>query len=83
MYLIERTFRTGEAAVIKIEKDGHMLGDFTLIMPSGSKLVNEDLVEIYSRLVGTMLIRRNGGFSAICCSTTTARISRHGGATST
>ncbi|MEI6795925.1 MAG: PAS domain S-box protein, partial [Methanomassiliicoccales archaeon] len=58
MYLIERTFRTGEAAVIKIERDGHMLGDFTLIMPSGSKLANEDLVEIYSRLVGTMLIRR-------------------------
>jgi PAS domain-containing protein len=59
IYLVERTFRTGEAAVIKIERDGRMLGDFTLIMPSGSKLINEDLIEIYSRMVGTMLIRRN------------------------
>lgn len=58
IYLVEKAFRTGEAAVIKIEKDGRMLGDFTLIMSSGSKLINEDLIEIYSRMVGTMLIRR-------------------------
>lgn len=55
--LLEKTFRTGEVALAKINKDDRMFGDFTMIMSEGEPLENEALIEIYTRVVGLILER--------------------------
>ncbi|MDZ7776756.1 MAG: PAS domain S-box protein [Bacteroidales bacterium] len=45
----------GETVVVRIMKSGKMLGDFTLMMPKGTTLKNESLVEMYSRQTALLL----------------------------
>jgi len=52
---IEKTFGLGETVVVSIMKSGKMLGDFTLMMPKGTTLKNESLVEMYSRQTALLL----------------------------
>lgn len=56
--MIERLFNTGQVYIVKIKKDGEMLGDFTLIMNKGESLIREDLVKIYAKQVGLFLDKK-------------------------
>jgi diguanylate cyclase (GGDEF)-like protein/PAS domain S-box-containing protein len=58
--LLEKTFKFGEIALVKIVNKNKMVGDFTLIMPGSSKLKNENYIEIYSRQVGLLIARSKG-----------------------
>ncbi len=55
--LLEKTFHVGEVVVVKIMKDGRILGDFTIIMQENEQLKNETLIEIYTRQIGLILDR--------------------------
>lgn len=54
---LEKIFDIGEIAVTKIMKDNQMVGDFTLLMPRGTQLENQHLVEIYSRQIDMFFSR--------------------------
>ncbi|MDI6401927.1 ATP-binding protein [Balneolaceae bacterium ANBcel3] len=56
---IEQLFNIGKIYIARIDKDGKILGDFTLIMPSGQSLVNETLIEIYVRQIALILEKQN------------------------
>ncbi|MGM0603700.1 MAG: PAS domain-containing protein [Bacillota bacterium] len=56
--MIERLFNTGQVYIVKIKKDGEMLGDFTFIMNKGESLIREDLVKIYAKQVGLFLDKK-------------------------
>jgi signal transduction histidine kinase/CheY-like chemotaxis protein/HPt (histidine-containing phosphotransfer) domain-containing protein len=55
---IERLFGVGETCVLKIMKDGLMLGDFTIIMPKGVTLQNEITAELFAQQVGLMIDKK-------------------------
>jgi len=56
--MMEMVFSVGQTAVIRIERDGEILGDFTAIMAGGKPLENPEMVEIFARQVGLLLSRR-------------------------
>lgn len=51
------TFNIGMAAVVKTEKQGRMLGDFTLFFMKGEQLQNQPLLETYADMTGMLLDR--------------------------
>jgi PAS domain S-box-containing protein len=55
---VEKLFGMGEVAFAKIKRHGVMLGYFSLFMPKGKRFENFEIVEIFSRLVGTLIIRK-------------------------
>ncbi|HMA61128.1 MAG TPA: PAS domain S-box protein, partial [bacterium] len=55
---IEKVFNVGQTAIAKITKRGHMLGDFTIIMPKGKRLQNSKLIETYAQQVGLYLDKK-------------------------
>ncbi|HMA62602.1 MAG TPA: PAS domain S-box protein [bacterium] len=55
---IENIFNLGQTVIVKITKDGNMLGDFTIMMPSNRKLQNQYLIETYAQQVGLYLGKR-------------------------
>jgi PAS domain S-box-containing protein len=55
---LEKVFNLGEFFVIRILKNTENLGDFTLIMPKGKSLINENLIQIYTKQVGMVLTRK-------------------------
>jgi PAS domain S-box-containing protein len=55
--LLINTFKIGEIFWAKIEKDGVVLGDFTMIMQGNEVFKHLDLVEIYTRQIGLLLTR--------------------------
>jgi len=54
---IEALFQLGNTIIVKIMKDGVMLGDFTLILSSKKRLSNISQVEMYAQQVGMLLER--------------------------
>jgi signal transduction histidine kinase/DNA-binding response OmpR family regulator/HPt (histidine-containing phosphotransfer) domain-containing protein len=56
--LIERLFGVGEVVVAQLVIDDQKLGDFTILMPSGTSFTMHYLVEIYTRQVGLLLQRK-------------------------
>lgn len=56
--LLSKVFGIGEVIVAKISKDNIIIGYFILLMPAGQTLVDEDLVEIYTRQVGLAISRQ-------------------------
>jgi PAS domain S-box-containing protein len=57
--LIEKTFKIGEIAVVKIFKGEKSLGDFTLIMAEGESLKNDISIELFAQQVGLFIDRNN------------------------
>ncbi|MDO9592063.1 MAG: PAS domain S-box protein, partial [Erysipelotrichaceae bacterium] len=55
--LIEKMFILGEVVLIKIINDNVMLGDFTLLMPSGIKFNKDNIAEIYTKQLGIAIER--------------------------
>ena len=55
---LEHTFRTGEVAVVKIMRDGRMLGDFTVIMKKDTPFDQQKLAEIFCNQLGLVLERQ-------------------------
>lgn len=55
---IEKLFCIGEVVLVRIIKGDKTLGDFTLFMPKGKILENENIVEIYTREVGMIITRK-------------------------
>lgn len=54
---IEKMFHFGEVVLIKITNDNVMLGDFTLLMPSGVAFNKEAVAEIYTKQLGIAIER--------------------------
>ncbi|MBI9047607.1 MAG: PAS domain S-box protein, partial [Anaerolineaceae bacterium] len=54
---IEKLLDMGEVTVTKVIVNKQMIGDFTLIMPSGKHIENDYLVEIYSRQIDMFITR--------------------------
>jgi len=54
---IEKSLNMGEVAVTKVIVNDRMVGDFTLIMPSGERFVADSLVEMYSRQIDIFITR--------------------------
>ncbi len=57
VYLLEQTFGIEETYIVKIVKEGKVLGDFTLVFKKGDKLINDSLVELYANMAGMFLDR--------------------------
>ncbi|MDO9579476.1 MAG: diguanylate cyclase [Bacteroidales bacterium] len=55
--LIEKMFLLGEVVLIKITNDNVMLGDFTLMMPSGVSFSKDSVAEIYTKQLGIAIER--------------------------
>ncbi len=55
--VIERTFKTGECAIVKTSKGKTIIGDFTLIYQKGQKIRNQAQLEIYADIVGMLFSR--------------------------
>ena len=55
--LIETIFGVGTVHVAKIEYNGTMIGDFTIMMGKGTQIQNMDLLDIYSSLIGLSITR--------------------------
>ncbi len=55
--LIEKTFRTGEAVLVKIMRQDRMLGDFTLVMDRDKRFDQEEMAEIFSNQLGLAIAR--------------------------
>ncbi len=56
---LEQELGFGPVWLAAIRKDGKMLGDFVLISSGDLPLQNAPLLELYTRLVGLFLVRRN------------------------
>ncbi len=50
-----KVFKLGEVVVAKIEKDGKVLGDFTLLFKKNEKLQNKDLLKMYLSQLGLFI----------------------------
>lgn len=57
--LLQKLHKTGELFVVKIMKDGSILGDFTVIMPYGESIKNELLWKILAQQMGLFIENRN------------------------
>ncbi|MCF7886753.1 MAG: PAS domain S-box protein, partial [Candidatus Marinimicrobia bacterium] len=57
--LLEKTFQIGQTLIVKITKQGKMLGDFTIMMEKGKKLINQNVVELYAQQVGIYIERKH------------------------
>ena len=57
--LIEKTYKIGEVAVVKISKGEKSLGDFTLVMAEGESLKNDISIELFAQQVGLFIDRNN------------------------
>jgi len=55
--LVEKVFNLGETVVVKVDKDQHHLGDFTLIFEKGNTLKSTELLELYASQVALYLER--------------------------
>jgi len=56
--IINRLFHPGEAVIAKISAGQKVVGDFTIIMPSGQPFLADSLVSIYVRQVGLLMQRK-------------------------
>lgn len=56
--VLEKTFKLGQIAIVKISKDNKMLGDFTIIMPSNKLMKNRLLLELYASQVGLFIEKK-------------------------
>ncbi|MFZ4400354.1 MAG: PAS domain S-box protein [Bacteroidales bacterium] len=56
--ILEKTFKLGEVAIVKIMKADISLGDFTIVMSKGESLRNDLLVEIFAQQLGLYLDRK-------------------------
>lgn len=54
---IIRTFNLGKLAVVKTEKNGRMLGDFTLLFTKNHLLQNQAQLETYAEITGLLIDR--------------------------
>ncbi|MFW6263370.1 MAG: PAS domain-containing protein, partial [Thermotogota bacterium] len=57
--LIDKTFKLGKVAVIKITQAERILGDFTIILSNERELQNEKEAVIYADMVGMLIEKRN------------------------
>lgn len=55
---LEKIFKLGQTIIVKITRNGKMLGDFTIIMPKGKELKKTKLIETYAQQVGLYLARK-------------------------
>lgn len=60
---LEKLLNTGEVVVTKVIMDTQVVGDITLIMPSGQGFINDALVAIYSRQIDMFITRVMAGES--------------------
>ncbi|MDK2830959.1 MAG: two-component system, sensor histidine kinase and response regulator [Methanolobus sp.] len=56
--LLEKTFNTGQTIIANIVRNDFNLGYFVLIYHAKEELLNEELIEVFSRQVGLMLERK-------------------------
>ena len=56
--LIEKTFHLGDLYIIKITKDSHIIGDFTLIFLKETSLENQGQAELYAKMTGLFLSKK-------------------------
>ncbi|MDX9747515.1 MAG: PAS domain-containing sensor histidine kinase [Paludibacter sp.] len=56
---ITTTFNLGKFVVVKTEKQGRMLGDFTLMFLKNTQLQNQALLETFADMTGLLLDRLN------------------------
>ena len=54
---IEKLLDMGEVTVTKVLVNNTMIGDFTLVMPSGKQFESDTLVEIYSKQINMFMTR--------------------------
>lgn len=57
--MLAKTYDIGKVYVARIEKDGAVLGDFTLLMSAGSYLQNAEYLQILTGLIGQHLDRQS------------------------
>ncbi len=55
---IEQMVDLGETCVLKIMQGQKMIGDFTFVMPRDTSYIDDTIVNIYSRLTGLLLTRK-------------------------
>jgi diguanylate cyclase (GGDEF)-like protein/PAS domain S-box-containing protein len=55
---LQNMFSIGEVAVVKIMEGERMFGDFTIIMPKGTKFGNKTVAEIFANQLGLLLERQ-------------------------
>ena len=56
--IIEKVFNLGQTALVKITKDGKMLGDFTIMMPKSRTFKHQHLIESYAQQVGLFISKK-------------------------
>ena len=56
--ILQKTFNIGKVYVAKIERESKMIGDFTLIFEKGKAIENQGLMELYLKLVGMFIVRK-------------------------
>jgi len=56
--LLEKSFNTGEVAIVKITKNNTAVGDFTLVYSKGKTLENPQLIELFANQVGLFVERK-------------------------
>ncbi len=54
---MKECIEAGNTAVIKVAREGEMIGRFTVVMPPGVSLENRGLVKVYSQQVASFLAR--------------------------
>lgn len=52
-------FNLGKLAIVKTEKNGRMLGDFTLLFTKKNNLINQAFLETYADITGLLIDRLN------------------------
>ena len=55
--LLEKTFNIGETVLLKIEKNGIMIGDLTLFMNKGKPFTQDDIAKVYAKQLGLIITR--------------------------
>ncbi len=55
--LLQNTLDIGQVAIVKIEKQGRIIGDFTVMMPEGETLTQTEMANLYAYQVGLFLDR--------------------------
>lgn len=55
---VQRVLGIGETAIARLQYEGHILGDFTLLMPSGCQLVNEPLLRLIANQTAMAVLQQ-------------------------
>ena len=53
-----KTFKLGQTLVIKINRNGTLLGDFTFIMPQGKLFLKDNIIEVFTRQLGLAITQK-------------------------